>query len=137
MFTRTHYKAIAEIVRHTATSVCKFENLFHTPLANELADYFAADNPRFDRARFLTACGVESGHNICPFTDALPNAVSIVDDDRWREFKTTVPSFQSLQDSCYYLHECPDTGQSFLVEVGVDNNIAVVHDVPAFLMSVQ
>lgn len=25
-----------------------------------LADYFASDNPRFDRERFLKACGVES-----------------------------------------------------------------------------
>lgn len=53
-----NYKAIAAIVKHTATSVCKFENLFHKPLANELADYFAAHNPLFNRERFLTACGI-------------------------------------------------------------------------------
>lgn len=28
-------------------------------IANALADYFASDNPRFDRVRFLEACGVE------------------------------------------------------------------------------
>lgn len=27
-------------------------------IANKLADVFAADNPRFDRAVFLKACGV-------------------------------------------------------------------------------
>ena len=27
---------------------------------NATADIFAADNPRFDRSRFLKACGVES-----------------------------------------------------------------------------
>jgi hypothetical protein len=27
-------------------------------IAGRMADMFAADNPRFDRARFLTACGV-------------------------------------------------------------------------------
>lgn len=27
-------------------------------VADKLADYFASDNPRFDRARFLKACGV-------------------------------------------------------------------------------
>ena len=27
-------------------------------IADDLADYFAADNPRFDRARFLKACGL-------------------------------------------------------------------------------
>lgn len=29
-------------------------------LAADFADALAAQNPRFDRARFLTACGVES-----------------------------------------------------------------------------
>ncbi len=28
-------------------------------IAGGLADVFAADNPRFDRARFLTACGLD------------------------------------------------------------------------------
>jgi hypothetical protein len=27
-------------------------------IADEISDLFAADNPRFDRARFLQACGV-------------------------------------------------------------------------------
>jgi hypothetical protein len=29
-------------------------------IADKTADIFEADNPNFDRARFLTACGVES-----------------------------------------------------------------------------
>ena len=29
-------------------------------LADNIADTLAADNPRFDRARFLKACGVQS-----------------------------------------------------------------------------
>ena len=29
-------------------------------LAEKISDVFAADNPRFDRAKFLKACGVES-----------------------------------------------------------------------------
>lgn len=28
-------------------------------IANRMADMLAADNPRFDRARFLRACGLE------------------------------------------------------------------------------
>lgn len=28
-------------------------------VALDMADMFAADNPRFDRARFLAACGIE------------------------------------------------------------------------------
>ena len=31
-----------------------------TNIAMDLADRFAADNPRFNRARFLAACGVQS-----------------------------------------------------------------------------
>lgn len=29
-------------------------------LAYDLSDYFAAEDPRFDRARFLAACGVKA-----------------------------------------------------------------------------
>lgn len=28
-------------------------------VAQDIADIFAADNPRFDRERFLQACGIE------------------------------------------------------------------------------
>lgn len=28
-------------------------------IANEAADHFAVSNPRFDRARFMKACGLE------------------------------------------------------------------------------
>ncbi len=61
MLSKKDYKAIAEIVKrcsgpdkhwgytttHTADMVC------------DLADYFAQDNPQFDWARFLEACGLE------------------------------------------------------------------------------
>lgn len=51
----TDYQAMAENMpanggwRETAS----------TELANRLANMLAQDNPRFDRARFLTACGVQ------------------------------------------------------------------------------
>ncbi len=71
MLTRKHYKAIAAIVKDcTKTTDDAVTYVSSSQLCHELADYFAADNPRFDRERFLTACGIESGHNICPFTDA-------------------------------------------------------------------
>jgi len=47
-FTRQHYKAIADILQSILAdydTCCKF------------ADYFATDNERFDRDRFLEACG--------------------------------------------------------------------------------
>lgn len=31
---------------------------YHARLCGRVADHLAADNPRFDRARFLKACGV-------------------------------------------------------------------------------
>lgn len=57
MFTRQHDKAIAEIVRTIGSTYRG--NYIHELLASMLADYFIQDNPRFDRARFLTACGLE------------------------------------------------------------------------------
>jgi len=35
-------------------------------IASELADYFENDNPRFDRLRFLEACGFEGGLHLRP-----------------------------------------------------------------------
>ncbi len=59
MLSRKHYKAIAEIVKKNTTKVDKI--ILYVKRADmvcDLADYFAADNPRFDRARFLEACGL-------------------------------------------------------------------------------
>lgn len=65
MFTRQHYKAIAEILqseRSFAIDIeghcynCK-ERIRH--IIVEMADYFATDNSRFDRQKFLAACGLE------------------------------------------------------------------------------
>jgi stalled ribosome rescue protein Dom34 len=58
MFTKQHYKAIAEIVKRrvdTSTSCL----ISPAMLSKELADYFAKDNPNFDRDKFLAACGIE------------------------------------------------------------------------------
>lgn len=67
---RKHYEAVAEIV---ADQSAYFADLSKHPanadlviggqratseIATALASYFAADNERFDRARFLKACGV-------------------------------------------------------------------------------
>ena len=54
MITKKDYKAIAEIIEEHLRNkeVC-------LPFANELADYFEKDNEKFDKDRFLKACGVE------------------------------------------------------------------------------
>lgn len=106
MFTRKHYRAIAAMVaKHTVPHTTYPGDMVKFNFVNDLADYFAGDNPQFDRERFLTACGVEPeppNHNICPFTDT--------------------------DDFGFYLHECPDTKRLFLCESGKDNNIAEVFD---------
>lgn len=63
MLTRKDFKAVAEIIAQRKPSfttsredigkmtACRY-------LAIDLADYFAAQNPRFDRSRFMQACGL-------------------------------------------------------------------------------
>jgi len=61
MFYRKHYEAVARTVREATeprespeiTAAVRDSGQF---IAETLADMFAADNPRFDRARFLAAC---------------------------------------------------------------------------------
>lgn len=47
-FTRTKPRNEGESIRYVA--LCE--------MAEAMADVFAADNSRFDRSRFLTACGI-------------------------------------------------------------------------------
>lgn len=53
MFTKKHFKAIAEVIRNAKA--------LNTPddIAHAFAAMLAKQNPRFDLARFLTACGVD------------------------------------------------------------------------------
>jgi hypothetical protein len=62
--TRKDYIAIAAAIKearsHGAETVAATEfNLGVTTATQRVADVLARDNPRFDRARFLTACGVK------------------------------------------------------------------------------
>ncbi len=64
MFTSQHYRAIADIIkRHTlrmrTEDVAHCSNglpCLHPDTIGDLADYFAKDNPRFNRDKFLAAC---------------------------------------------------------------------------------
>lgn len=61
MFTKQHYKAIAEIIKgnkpaHTENSFCMGRKTALEFIADDLAAYFASDNPLFDREKFLAAC---------------------------------------------------------------------------------
>lgn len=57
--TKRHFEAIAAIVK----SVARYhdaDKVTAKAIAEDLAFYFAKENPRFDRGRFLTACGFGS-----------------------------------------------------------------------------
>ena len=66
--TRRHYELIAHRIRTGVNDVKVVEPfgdyrhgllVAHKRIANDLAYYFAKDNPRFNRAKFLAAAGVE------------------------------------------------------------------------------
>ena len=67
--TKKHYEAIAEILFHPNNSTIDYIKLASREISEDLADYFATDNPRFNRTRFLTACGVEQEQE-CAVCDA-------------------------------------------------------------------
>lgn len=52
--TRRDYVAIAAVL---AGAYCTEDQIGVRAVAYRMADMLAADNPRFDRARFLKACG--------------------------------------------------------------------------------
>jgi len=66
--TKRNFEAIAAILREQyetvkarffANYMCDPEHLQVRKTAETLADYFQAENPRFDRALFLKACGMD------------------------------------------------------------------------------
>jgi hypothetical protein len=50
MFTKRHYEAIADTIR-------KSEFQINKGIIKALINLFSEDNPRFDKAKFLKACG--------------------------------------------------------------------------------
>lgn len=63
MLTRKDFKAVAEIIKentHERLSIGgKAVWLSKQHTCRDLANYFTTQNPRFDRERFMTACGLE------------------------------------------------------------------------------
>lgn len=53
MLSRKHYKAIAKIIVDAG-----YKWLYRKRISNDMADYFATDNPQFNRQKFLDACGI-------------------------------------------------------------------------------
>ena len=57
--TRKDYQLIASAISELASDFGKGEVVAINLVADTLADALAQENPRFDRAKFLTACGVK------------------------------------------------------------------------------
>lgn len=58
---KKHYIAMAALIRdHVTRSEKDAAEVYALEvLARDVCGMYAADNPRFDRGRFLAACGVE------------------------------------------------------------------------------
>lgn len=54
MMTKKHFEEIARVLDYY-----KDESSVTQDIASDFADIFAKENPNFNRARFLKACGVE------------------------------------------------------------------------------
>lgn len=63
--TRKDYELIAAAIKSADSDTCNALHLLESAeialaiYSRHIADALAADNPRFDRARFRRACGVE------------------------------------------------------------------------------
>jgi len=56
--TKNHFEAVAEIIRgHIDTNFTHGVHLVQRDLINDLADYFKKENPKFDKKKFIKACG--------------------------------------------------------------------------------
>lgn len=55
--TRKDYVLISDVLRDALDSI--IDDMALEALASSFADELTLDNPRFDRARFLAACGVK------------------------------------------------------------------------------
>ena len=66
MLTRKVFEQVAASVKKSVDKADETldANLygFAAEMANELADYFQKENPRFDRDRFFNACGLRDLH---------------------------------------------------------------------------
>lgn len=55
--TKKHFEAAARIFRFRLAEASESERLLLLSTARDFADLFSQENPRFDREKFLTACG--------------------------------------------------------------------------------
>jgi len=66
MLTQKDFKAVADVIANNHTHLDDCDADYYqggrydsaNSIAGQLADYFATQNPRFDRSRFMQACGL-------------------------------------------------------------------------------
>lgn len=69
------YVAVARVISDAAFINCATQSEVNMnsdtrkKIANQIADYFQGNIPRFDRARFLTACGITMHPSFNGITD--------------------------------------------------------------------
>lgn len=59
--TKQHFEAIAAILADHIPVQGEAADITYADTVHDLADYFATVNPNFDRAQFLSACGMGAG----------------------------------------------------------------------------
>ena len=59
MPTERTFKAVAEIIKKHYHAANRHADLPFENLADDLADFFARENPNFDRNKFMEACGMK------------------------------------------------------------------------------
>ena len=57
--TKKHYTAIAAILKIARANSNPNQHMMVDVILIDITDYFATDNPLFNRAKFLTACGID------------------------------------------------------------------------------
>lgn len=58
--TRKDYELIAKVINRNTVSLSESAFIDFAKMAEDLATELETENPRFDRQRFLTACGLEA-----------------------------------------------------------------------------
>jgi hypothetical protein len=56
--TRKDYELIAKVINRNTVSLSESAFIDFAKMAEDLATELETENPRFDRQRFLTACGL-------------------------------------------------------------------------------
>ena len=61
MATKKDYKAIAEIIKNNYEVSTVPVKLVLQDMTDQFAQYFISNNPRFNRQKFVAACGIDGG----------------------------------------------------------------------------